>query len=376
MKYNLFYLILLLCLVACKNDVTDSASQSNTPQLNIKIVEARRQDVPLKMEFIGRVEGATDLEIRARVDGEIKAIHFEEGKPVTVGQLLYEIDDAPYQEDLNKAKAGVAEAEARYVRADSDLKRIKPLSEINAVSKRDLDLAISNFEASKQGVIAAKATEENAKIILGYTKITAPIAGVIGLSKAKVGEYVGAAPNPVILNTISDLSSVSVKLSVTEKEYLHFAKITAANAKEGTPQEKKALTLTLADGSIYQHKGSTKSVDRNIDAKSGTLAVDTSFPNPEGLLKPGLFAKVSVVADTLKDVVVIPNIAIRELQGLNQVVSISEAGVVQLKLVELGNTIGNLRVITSGLEAGTKIATDNLMKLRDGMTVNATLTQF
>ena len=364
-----------LCFTACqdKGDVAQP-STSKDALLQVRAVKVTKQDIPMVMEFVGRTEGATDAEIRARVDGQITKMHFKEGKPVKLGELLYEIDDAPYKAELAKAQAALADAQARYVRAEADLKRVRPLAEIDAVSKRDLDVAIAGEASMRQSVEAAKAGVESAEIKLSYTKITSPVDGIIGISKAKVGEYVGAAPNPVILNTVSDLSQIVVRLTVTEKEYLYFARLEKQRTADGKEKpEPRKLELVLSDGSVYEHSGVVKSVDRNIDAASGALAVQAVFPNPDGLLKPGLFAKIRVVAEVLKDGIAVPKIAIKELQGISQVIVINESGLVEVRSVKLGQAGASLRTIEEGLKVGEVIAIDNLMKLRSGMQVKPLL---
>jgi membrane fusion protein (multidrug efflux system) len=336
------------------------------PPLFVRVVAVEKRDVPISQEFVGRTVGAIDADVRTRVDGVVTGVFFEEGGEVSEGQLLYTIDPAPVLTKVAQAKGALAEAESALVQANADLARIKPLAAIDAVSKRDLDNAIARQGVSRGSVDAAKAAVDAAEIELGYTKVTAPTSGTIGISKAKVGEYVGRPPNPTILNTVSKLDPIHVQFSLTEREYLFFARLALEN---GSKKGERPLELILADGTTHPHTGVAQKIDRGIDVKSGAVTVEASFPNPNRFLRPGLFAKVRTVAVTRPGVLVVPKKAVREIQGRQQVFVVDPQGKVEQRGIEVGPAVGDLQIVESGLVEGDIIAAESIQKLRTGMTI-------
>ncbi len=368
LEFWFFGSMLLGALVSCGGETTE-APKSQT--LEISVSPVKRKDVPIVAEFVGQTKGAVDAEVRARVEGIVLGIHFKEGTEVSEGTLLYTIDPAPFEAKLAEAKGKLAEAETLLTRAESDLKRIRPLAEMNAVSKKDLDAAVAQEGAARGSVEAAKAAVESAEIELGYTKVMAPVSGLIGLSKAKVGEFVGKAPNPVVLNTVSQLDPIHVRFSLNEKEYLYFARQRAAaeGAASGEPP-KRQLDLVLADGSTHNYQGEVASAESQVDPTTGTLTVEAAFPNPQKIIRPGQFAKVKGTIETRTGALVIPKRAIRELQGQSQVFVVNSDNSVEQKTVKLGPQVGELQVIEEGLTENAQVAVEGLQRLKTGMTVS------
>jgi membrane fusion protein (multidrug efflux system) len=336
----------------------------------IAVLKLQKQDISIPAEFVGQTKGAVDAEVRARVEGVLVGIHFKEGKEVKEGDLLYTIDSAPFEAKLAEAKAKLTEAETRLVKANSDLERIRPLAAIKAVSQRDLDGAVAQQGVAKGSVDAAKAVYDSASISLGYTKISAPVSGLIGLTKAKVGELVGK-PNSSILTTISQLDPINVRFSITEREYLYFARLKkkqTENEGNATPTE---LTLVLSDDSIHTHKGTLASVDSQVDPTTGTLTIEASFPNPDKLIRPGQFAKIRAVGETLHDIIAVPKQAMRDIQGIKQVVVVNADNIAEVKNIKTGKEVGDLVEVLEGLSAGDLIVPQMQLRLKSGMKVQA-----
>lgn len=348
--------------VGCSRD--QSPSEPAAPV--IQVTAALRQDLPLNREFVGRTIGSVDADVRAQVQGTLLAQHFNDGSEVSEGQLLYTIEDAPYVAKVAQAKGQLAEAQTKLSQANADLARIKPLADIDAVSKRDLDMANSAKGVAEGAVQAAEAQVQAAEIQLGYTKVTAPVSGTIGISKLKVGEVVGTGPASLLLNTVSKLDPIYVQFTLSEKEYLYFANLARL---EGEERKKRQLTLVLADGSVHPEKGEVVKVDRSVDVASGSITVEASFPNPGNFLRPGLFAKVKTVAETRRDAILIPKKAIKDVQGTSQIYVVSPDGQVEQRLAQLGPVSGELQVIESGVSEGELVAIDGIQRLRTGMTV-------
>ena len=190
------------------------------------------------MEFVGQTSGLKDIAIRARVEGFLEGLHFQEGGEVKKGDLLYTLESQPFEEKVAARMSAVAEVKTMLAKTKGDLDRIKPLAEINAVSKSDLDEAVAAYEATQSSLDAAKATLRAAKIELSYTKIYSPIDGIIGKTQAKVGDFVGRDPNPVILNTVSQVDTILVTFFITETQYLELARHLAGTdpAQDGRPE--------------------------------------------------------------------------------------------------------------------------------------------
>ncbi len=375
---RVFILLMLgsLLLASC-----GSKEQAVAPPQEITVVEALQKDVPIYMEYIGEVYGEKDIPIRARVEGFLEGIHFEEGSDVKEGQLLYTIDPRPLEAKVNAQQSEVTSAETMMVKAKSDLDRYAPLAALNAVSKSDLDAAQASYDASVSAVEAAKANLISAQIQLGYTKIYSPINGIIGITEARVGDFVGKDPNPVILNTVSETSNVKVRFYLTESAYLYLSreyikKMSLMVEGEPDPEKEANIELILSDESVYEEKGTVDFVDRSIDASTGSILIQANFPNPELILRPGLYAKVKVVAKNIKDAILIPQRCIMELQGLHSVYVVNDSNVVESRQVTTGPTIGDYWLIKEGLKANEKVVIDALQKVRPDMEIIPKVIEF
>lgn len=364
---------LIICVsffvIAC-NEQQKSAPPPPPPQ--VAVVETKAQDVPLYLEFVGQTSGLKDIDIRARVEGFLEGVHFQEGSEVKKGDLLYTLESQPFEEKVATRMSGVAEVKTMLAKTKGDLDRVKPLAEINAVSKSDLDAAVAAYDATLSSLDAAEAQLRAAKIELSYTKILSPINGIIGKTKAKVGDFVGKDPNPVILNTVSQVDTILVTFFITETQYLQLARYKEEEWQQ-QDKESEGLELILIDGSLYDHKGKADFVDREIDTTTGAILVQASFPNPEKLLRPGLFVKVKLRGRVIKDGILIPQRCVMEMQGLFNVFVVGVDNKVTSREIMTGPKVGSLWLITEGLKAGEKIVYEGLQKVKDGATVTPTI---
>ncbi len=372
MKKTLVLLLLTGMLWAC------SSPQQQQAVPSYPVIEVKTEDVPIIKEFVGQTYGLFDIAIRARVDGYLEHLHFKEGGRVRKGQLLYTIDPAPFDAKVAEAMSRVAEAKTRLVQAQSDYQRYKPLAETNAVSQSDYDAAIANLGAAEASLEASNASLDYAKIQQGYTRIYAPISGIIGRSEARESDYVGLAPNPVVLNTISRIDTILVRFALSELEYLEFVKYANTKSEIEKPRQKRdaSIELLFADGSLHPYKGRLDFVDRSIDPTTGTLMIQASFPNPESTVRPGQFAKLRGEVEVQKNAVIIPQKCLQEIQGKYNVFVVNGENKIEFREVEPGQTVDDMWVINSGLKAGEKIILEGLNSLRTGMTIDPKLTQF
>ncbi len=365
MKFILFSLIIAIAITSC-----NEAKEKKVPVQEITVVKAVKKDVPTYYYFVGQVYGFKDIPIRARVDGYLEGIHFNEGLHVKKNQLLYTIDAQPFEAEVAAQQSKLAEAVTVLANAESEYNRYKPLVKTNAVSKSDYDAVYAQFEAAKASVDAAKANLRISQIKLGYTKIKSPISGIIGKTQAKVGEYVGREPNPVILNTVSRIDEIIVEFFITENQYLKLARYTSSldsTSRRSSFSDDK-IQLVLSDGSIHKFYGEINFINRNFDSNTGAILIQASFPNPNMLVRPGQYAKVKIREDN-KNVIAIPQRCVQELQGEYSVSVIGEGDVIESRKIEIGSREGDLWIISDGINEGDLIVVDALQKVQSGMVV-------
>lgn len=362
-------LSLALSLAACDSSDKGPAAM---PALPVGVVTVERQDVPLEVEMVGTTLGAQDVPIRARVEGFLESMDFMEGRFVKKGDLLYTIDAQPFQARLVEAQSSLAASKTNLAKSASDLARIRPLAEMDAVSQQDLDGAVAQEAAARAMVSAAEAGVDLANIELSYTRIVAPIDGLIGITKARPGEFVGREPNPVVLNVLSDINPIRVRFSISEREFINLTRTIleggqqTKDAPEAPPVE---LELLLADGSAHPHKGQVVAVAQAIDPETGTYTIEASFDNTGTSVLPGQFARVRAPYQTLENVAVAPRRALVELQGRFQLYVVRPDNTVEVRDVVPGPVKGNIQVIESGLDEGETIIVEGIQKVRAGMSV-------
>ncbi len=367
-KLKLIFLgFLFVTLFSCT--VKEETEQAPPPEVTVYETVAR--EVPLYQELVGQVYGFKDIGISARVEGYLEGIHFKEGFPVKKGMLLYTLESQQFEAEVAAKMSGVAAAKTFTTEAKTYLDRIKPLAAEKAVSQSDLDSAQAQYDVGLSQIKAAKANLQAANIQLGYTKIYSPISGIIGKTKAKVGDFVGRQPSPIILNTVSRIDTVLVQFFITESQYLMFMRrhMEQSDKNKFEKVEKANLELILSDGSIYDHKGTANFVNREVDPQTGALLIQASFPNPDELLRPGQFARVKGELAVVKDGILIPQRCLIELQGTFSVYVVGAENKIQMKEVKVGPKIESFWLIREGLKAGEKVVYEGLQKVKDGTIV-------
>ncbi len=348
LQKKMLCLLFVLTSVGCgKNNETVTL-----PPVKVNVVKAVVNDVPLYEDFVAQVHGESDVDIRSRVEGWVTSVNFKEGSAVKKGSLLYIIDDSQYQTRVDREANELARAKTELVRTRSELSRVQPLTELNALSQKDLDNATAAYDAAQAQVMASEASLKNARIELGYTRVLAPFDGIVGISNVRVGDYVSRAGGTSVLTTISSIRGVRIRFQISEREYLRIAQMTS----EEISSAKKNVQLILADGSLYPEKGEVNFADREIDPKTGTLTIEALFPNPKGLLRPGLFVKARLLLSTYPNAVLVPQRAVFQLQNLSQVFTVSDSNTLKVNIVQTGPKVGDAWIITKGLKQGDKVA--------------------
>lgn len=355
-----------LCAAACRSDRAKAAPAV----VDVVVAPVQVRDVPIVQEWAAQTFGANDVEVRARVKGFLTQKAYKEGSMVRRGALLFQIDPQEYQAAVSQARATLAQAQAGLSKANTDVARLRPLAERNAVSRQDLDHAVAAQQGAQGQVDAAQANLRTAQLNLGYTKVTSPIDGLAGVSQADVGSLVGS-PGPTLLTVVSQMDTIKVKFRISEQEYLTLARALGDSGRTTTPRGQARLELVLADGSTYDHKGHVVTVDRNVDPSTGTLGIEALFPNPTGFLRPGQFGRVRAPVTTRSNAILVPQRAVREMQGTFSVGVLQPDSTVAVHPVKAGARVGNEWVVDSGLVAGAVIVVEGMQKVRPGVKVRA-----
>ena len=374
MKIKLLFVLSLSLMFSCKDE-----NVKVIPPQKIKVYMVTTKTVPIYEEFVGQVFGEKDIPIRARVEGFLDEIHFKEGSNIKKGKLLYVIDPDPQKEAVVAKQSMVAQANTLLIQKESDLNRIKPLAAMDAVSKRELDMAQAQRDAAISSLKAANADLNIAKINLSYTRILSPIDGIIGRTLAREGEFVGKNPNPVILNTVSDISTIRVQFFLSENEYLRIAEKYSKeqiDSTEGADVKKIAVELYLSNGILFDQKGQLDFIDRNIDTSTGTILVQATFPNPNKIIRPGQFARVKVKVMDLKDALLVPQKCLIELQGQYSVLIVNKENKIETVQVVIGEKIPGYTIIKSGIKSGDQVILEGLQKAKPGLAVIPVVTEY
>ena len=331
---------------------------------DVEVAEVAKQEVQVSKDWVGSMDGSVNAVIRAQVQGYLVKQDYTEGQLVKKGQLLFQIDPRTFQAAVDQAKADVAQKKARWDTTQANLARIRPLAEQNAVSKKDLDDAIGNESSAHAAYDSAKAALDKAQLDLGFTRVTSPITGIAGMAKAQIGNLVGPGQTEE-LTTVSTVDPIKVWVPISEQEFLR-----AQATRPTAGQPKRKIELLLADGSVFPQQGEFSFADREVDPATGTLKIAILFPNPGNVLRPGQYAKVRAIMESIPGALVVPQRAVNELQGNFQVAVVGPDNKVSVRTVKPGVKTGSMIVITQGLQPGERIVVEGLQKVKEGMTVN------
>lgn len=351
-----------------------SAKSASSSSMPVSVVKAVRGEVPVTGEWVGTLDGFVNAQIQPQASGYLVRQDYREGTQVEKGQVLFEIDPRPFEAALHQAEGQLGQAQAQLGLATINVNRDTPLAEAHAIAKSQLDNEMQQKAQAQAAVVSAEAAVDTAKLNLGFTQVRSLITGVAGQATTQVGNLVGTQS---VLTSVSQLNPIKVYFSISDREYLALvqrARKGGSDLLEGS--SKIPLTLTLANGEVYPYKGHIEFVDRELNAQTGAIRIAAAFPNPGNVLRPGQFARVRAETEIRHDAVLVPQVAISEFQGQQQVYTVAANHTVHVNNVTLGPQYGNSWVIGSGLPGDSLVITDNLQKLREGMPVNPQLTQY
>ena len=341
--------------------------QVTPPPPEVLVTTVTPRDMPVIHEAVATLEGFITANINAQVQGYIISRDYKEGSVVKKGEPLFQIDPRPFQAALDQAKGNLAIAQANFTKADADVKRAMNLFREKVISDQERDTYINSASSTKAHIQAAEAAVRTAEINLGYTKITAPIDGIVGIATAHVGDLVGPGTGP--LTSISQVDPIKAVINVGEQSFTEFI------TDHPDPDERERylqglqFDLFLADGSEYPHKGKFYAEDRNLDTKTGSIRMEFTFPNPGNRLRPGQFGKVRAVIKVAKGALVIPEQAVTELQGNRLVAVVDSENKIVMRPVKLGERSAGMWQVIDGVKPGEKVVVQGLMKVPPGSTV-------
>lgn len=362
------------------------------PSPVVEVAPVEQRDFPVKGEWIGTLTGQVNADVKAQVTGYLLTRNYKEGSFVRRGQLLFQIDPRPFQAALDQAKGQLAQAQAQLIqdqaqlataeatqlKSQLDVEKYGPLSQADAVSKQDFDdanqtnlankaqvqAAQAAIAAAKAQIQASEAAVETASINLGFTRIVAPIDGIVGIAQAQVGDLVSTSSGA--LTTISTLDPIRDYFTVSEQEYLALQK-----RFSGSDKDSWKLQLVLADGTTYPQEGQFYFADRQVDPNTGAIQLAALFPNPGNVLRPGQYGKVRAIVRVQQNALLIPQAAVNEQQGSYLVAVVDTGNHVSMRPVQVGPRTGTMWVINAGLKPGDRVVVEGQQNLKPGMTVQA-----
>jgi len=340
-------------------------AEQTPPPADVQVVAVEQRDVPVTREWVGTLDGSVNAQIRAQVSGYLLKQNYQEGSVVAKGDPLFEIDARPFAAALAQAQGQLAQAQAQLGKTELDFKRDTPLAEDKAISQQELDNAIQARLAAQAQVASVQAAVDQAKLNLEFTHIVSPIDGVAGLVQTQIGNLVGPATG--VLTTISTVDPIKAYFPISEQAYLEFRR--RGPDAPGIPPGIE-FELVLSDGTHYPLKGTFFAIDRQVDTNTGTLRVAALFPNPQGLLRPGQFARVRAIVSVEKGALLVPARALTELQGGYQLATVDATNHVHIASVKIGEQVGLSRVVETGLHPGERVVAEGIQKVKDGAVVN------
>lgn len=357
---------LAVALGGCQKTVDMPAAVA--PEVLVMTVTPRI--TPLSVDYVAEIRAFREVELRPQVSGVVAQKFFQAGQIVKEGALLFTIDPRTYDEAVINARANLAEAEANLARVRQDIARYRPLLADNAIPRQTYDQTVAQEQQYKAIVDARRSSVASASVQRGYADVRSPISGQIGLQQIEVGGL--AAAGQTVLATVSTLDPVAVYFNVAEVDYLAYVRKNAPSSDTaGRPPQTPPVHLLLADGSSYPYDGKIDFVDRALSATTGTLQLRAVFSNKDGILRPGMNARLRIVHDVAQNAILVPQRAVTELLGKYFVSVVGADSTVSQVAVTPGVRVGEYWLITDGLKGGESVITDGLQSAKVGQVVVA-----
>jgi len=345
---------------------TTRASAPPPAPPTVEVVSVVQQDVPIYSEWVAVLDGYVNAQIQPHVTGYLIKQNYREGSVVARGEVLFEIDPRPFQAALDQAKAQLAQAEAQLGKAKLDVERDTPLAQARAIAQSQLDTEIQAKLGAEALVLAAKANIQQAELDVEWTKVTSLVNGIAGIAQVQIGNLVGPS---AILTSVSQVDPIKAYFTVSEQEFTEFHRRFPTERSVEEQRKRIPLQLLLGDGSAYERPGTIFFADREVNPATGAIRIAGVFPNPNNLLRPGGYGRVRAAPNTRLGALLVPQRAVIELQGSQQVAVVGRDNKVSIRPVTVAERIGKMWIISQGLKPGEQVVVEGLQKVRDGTTV-------
>jgi len=352
----------LAALAACRKP-----TPAPPPLLHVRVVELSRHSIQQTFEWLATLDGSTNAEIRPRVEGYIESVDYQEGSVVEKGALLFTLDKRPLAAARLRAQGGYENALAQLHKAQADVARYTPLAASHAISREELDNARAAAEVATANVRAAQGALASATLNLDFTNVRAPIPGIAGIAQTRVGNLVDPAQ---VLTVVSTVDPIRASYHISEAEYLGHAEV-LNHINDPQYASSRYLELILSDGRVHPYRAQRVIVNRMIDPTTGTLLIQALFPNPGNILRPGLFARVRVHTGRPVEALLLPKLAVQELQGSFRVAIVDSEGRAAVRTVKLGRALDDSYVVEEGLSPGERVIVEGQQNVQPGMKVAA-----
>lgn len=364
--HSFVVLVLLLSTSSLETACGRTSAAPAIPSPEVEVATVLQKDIPIISEWVATLDGYVNAQIQPQVTGYIIQQTYKEGSFVHKGQMLFQIDPRPFQALLDQANAQLAQSEAQLTKTQMDVDRDTPLAKAHAIAQSQLDNDIQANRAAAATVKAAEAQVEQAHLNLDFTNVRSLIDGVVGIAQVQMGNLV----NPTtVLTSVSQINPIKAYFSISEQEYLHYAQRINAEAQKERPSNGPPFDLILADGSVYPLKGFGLLTNRQVDVSTGSIQVVCSFPNPQSYLRPGQFGRLRAAADMKPGALLVPQKAVSELQGSYQVAVVGLDNKVSIRDVKVGNRVGPMWIVESGVKPGELVIVEGLQRVQSGATV-------
>jgi len=352
-----------LAVAACSKSPTPP--QRPVPEVSVVTVEPR--DIPYAASFVAQTESSQQVNIVARVSGYLDRIAYQEGDLVKEGQLLFQLDPKPFQAQLAAARGELQAQQARFTTAEANLRRVKPLTEQNALSQADLDRAQGDFDTAKAAVYAARAKVTEAELNLGYASIRSPVTGLASRALQRQGAFVNSQSESANLTYVAAVDPIWVTFSISQNQMSQW-RDSVARGQLVVPQEDGyRVDVVLPDGTRFEHSGTINFADPSFSQDTGSFMVRAVMPNPKRELRPGMFVTAVIRGAVRPGAVVVPQLAVQQGSNGHLVYVINEAGNAEIRPVIVGDFHDDGQIVVlSGLQAGDRVVVDGVLKVVPG----------
>lgn len=366
-KLNLLAPVALAIFLFPLSSCTSTQANPAPPPPTVEVTEVVQKDVPIYSEWVAVLDGYVNAQIQPHVSGYVIRQDYREGSVVQRGQVLFEIDPRPFKAALDQAKAQLAQAEAQFGKARLDVERDTPLAQARAIAQSQLDTEIQAKLGAQAQVQAAKANVEQAELNLEWTRVTSLVTGIAGIAQVQIGNLVGPSS---ILTSVSQVDPIKAYFTVSEQQFTDFHRRFPTQASVEEQRRRIPLQLLLADGSVYERPGTIYFADREVNPATGAIRIAGVFPNPNNLLRPGGYGRVRASVSTRNGALLVPQRAVIELQGSQQVAVVGSDNKVNIRPVTVNERVGNQWIISGNVKPGEHVIVEGLQKVREGAMVN------